>query len=225
MEFKTKEILNSTGDIKREAKAQLKGQWNIVILLCVIPIAIGAFVNLNIPVGNEGFSVDLNVIASLVNQLLYIGIVYTLIDHIRNRKIIAPFKDVFQVFSGKYFLPVLFIFILTSIYTSLWSLLLVIPGIIKRYAYAQSYNVYKDMTQDGTNKNVTANQAITESRKIMDGHKMDLFILDLSFLGWWILSLFTLGILLIWVIPYYQMSRAVFYQDLPKVILQEEWIL
>lgn len=146
MEFKTKEFLSSTGDIKREAKAQLKGQWNIVILLCVVPIAIGAFVNLNIPVGNEDFSVDLNVIASLVNQLLYVGIVYTLIDYIRRQKVIAPFKDVFQIFSGKYFLPVLLIFILTSIYTFLWSLLLLIPGIVKRYAYAQSYNVYKDMT-------------------------------------------------------------------------------
>jgi len=72
------------------------------------------------------------------------------------------------------------------------------------------------MTKDGTIKNVTANQAISESRKIMDGHKMELFILDLSFLGWWIISIIALGIPLFWVIPYYQMSRATFYQNLVK---------
>jgi len=122
----------------------------------------------------------------------------------------------FKFFSRKYFLSDLLIYIIRSIYIFLWSLLFLIPGIVKSYAYSQSFNAYKDMTKDGTIKNVTANQAISESRKIMDGHKMELFILDLSFLGWWIISIIALGIPLFWVIPYYQMSRATFYQNLVK---------
>jgi len=225
MGFKTNTTLDSTSEIKREAKAQLKGKWGKMILLCLVPLVLsllivgdsGLFIELIINSNENGtFSSTVSSFVSFLNQFIYIGIVYTLIDYIRQQEPIAPLKEAFQVFTKKYFLADLVILILRNIYIFLWSLLLLIPGIIKSYAYSQSFNVYKDMTNSGREKGVTANQAITESRRIMDGHKIELFKLELSFVGWWILSIFTLGILLLWVIPYYQMCKAAFYQNLVK---------
>ena len=61
---------------------------------------------------------------------------------------------------------------------------------------------------------LSATEAITESRKMMNGHKMDLFLLDLSFIGWVLLSILTCGILFFYVAPYMQAARAEFYRTL-----------
>lgn len=100
------------------------------------------------------------------------------------------------------FLMVLFIF--------LWSLLLLIPGIIKGYAYILTPYILKD------NPELSANQAINLSQKMMKGHKFDLFYLMLSFIGWGILGIFTLGIGYLWLMPYMYAAFAAFYQDVKK---------
>jgi uncharacterized membrane protein len=63
------------------------------------------------------------------------------------------------------------------------------------------------------NPNMSANDCITESRKMMDGHKMRLFSLHLSFIGWYILSIFTFGILLLWIFPKVRYAEYLFYLD------------
>ena len=100
------------------------------------------------------------------------------------------------------FLMVLFIF--------LWSLLLLIPGSIKGYAYILTPYILKD------NPELSANQAINLSQKMMKGHKFDLFYLMLSFIGWGILGIFTLGIGYLWLMPYMYAAFAAFYQDVKK---------
>ena len=100
--------------------------------------------------------------------------------------------------------------LLQNIYTFLWTLLLIVPGIIKFYAYAMTPYILID------NPELSANQAIYLSKKMMKGHKFDLFILHLSFIGWAFLSIFTLGIGLLWVMPYMMTAQAAFYQDLKK---------
>ena len=97
---------------------------------------------------------------------------------------------------------------LTYLYTFLWSLLFVIPGIIKAYSYAMTYFIAKE------NPDLTAEQAILASMKMMDGNKMKLFLLDLSFIGWIILSMFTFGIGFIFVAPYMANAHAAFYDEL-----------
>jgi uncharacterized membrane protein len=87
----------------------------------------------------------------------------------------------------------------------------VIPGFIKSYSYAMSYYL---IVQD---KLLSPINAITKSRKFMDGHKLDLFMLDLGYLGWYLLSLFTFGILLIWVIPWHQTARTLFFADVVQL--------
>ena len=99
---------------------------------------------------------------------------------------------------------------LVGFFTSLWTLLLIIPGIVKYYAYAMTPYILVD------NPELSANQAINLSCKMMKGHKFDLFYLQLSFIGWGILSVFTLGIGFLWLMPYMLTAQASFYQDIKK---------
>lgn len=102
---------------------------------------------------------------------------------------------------------------LRSLYTTLWSLLLVIPGIVKSYGYAMTPFILAE------HPNLTASQAIELSQQMMEGHKMDLFLLNLSFIGWELLAGFSFnGIRLnfghLFLNPYTAAARAAFYRQL-----------
>ena len=103
--------------------------------------------------------------------------------------------------------------LLVGVFTFLWTLLLIIPGIIKSLAYSMTPFILKDYPE------LSANQAINLSMKMMEGRKFDLFYLYLSFIGWGILALFTLGIGYLWLMPYMYTSTAAFYQN-----VKEEYI-
>ena len=96
---------------------------------------------------------------------------------------------------------------LANVFIFLWMLLLIIPGIVKMFSYAMTPFILEEHPELG------ANEAIDHSRAMMKGHKFDLFWLCLSFIGWMILCLFTLGIGYLWLIPYMQTSIASFYED------------
>jgi uncharacterized membrane protein len=98
--------------------------------------------------------------------------------------------------------------LLRGIYILLWALLLIIPGLIKEYSYAMTEFILKD------NPEMSGEEAICESMRLMQGHKMQLFLLDLSMIGWLILSFLTLGIGLLFLIPYNYTAHAHFYEDL-----------
>lgn len=97
---------------------------------------------------------------------------------------------------------------LVGLYTFLWTMLFVIPGIIKGFSYAMTPFILAD------NPNLTANQAITRSRELMDGHKWELFVLSLTFIGWEILGALCFGIGLLWVTPYKNAAYAAFYRQI-----------
>lgn len=97
--------------------------------------------------------------------------------------------------------------ILMTLYVFLWMLLLVVPGIIKAIAYSLTPYILKDYPE------LSVNQAINLSIKMMKGHKMRYFLLTLSFIGWGLLGILTLGIGYIWLIPYMYTTTAAFYQD------------
>lgn len=119
-------------------------------------------------------------------------------DKITSNMFSNTFNDYWRnVWSG--FLMVLFVF--------LWTMLLFIPGIIKGFAYSMTPYILKDYPE------LSANQAINLSVKMMKGHKFDLFFLELSFIGWGILSFCTFGIGYLWLMPYMYTSMAAFYQD------------
>lgn len=103
---------------------------------------------------------------------------------------------------------------LVGLFTFLWSMLFVIPGIIKGLSYSMSYFILAERPE------MSAREALNESKKMMDGHKMDLFVLSLSFIGWILLSVVTMGIALIYVYPYMMLTITNFYQDIkgPEVV-------
>lgn len=97
--------------------------------------------------------------------------------------------------------------ILSALYILLWLLLLIVPGIIKSLAYSMTPYILKDDLQ------IKENEALKKSEQMMEGHKMQLFLLQLSFIGWAILCIFTLGIGFFFLIPYMDTAIAHFYED------------
>ena len=97
--------------------------------------------------------------------------------------------------------------ILQSLLLFAWSLLFAIPGIVKAYAYSMSYYILNDHPE------MTANEAVTASKEMMKGHKGELFVLDLSFIGWSLLTGLTLGLLNIWLQPYMALSDLAYFEQ------------
>ena len=115
--------------------------------------------------------------------------------------------DVGEIFSGftEQFVDSLLLGFMTSLFTALWSLLFVIPGIVKAYSYSMAPYIM----QDSHGKDWE--ECLTESKAIMDGHKWQAFCLDMSFLGWYLLGALAFGIGTFFVFPYHQTARANFY--------------
>ena len=105
-------------------------------------------------------------------------------------------------------------YLFRGILITLWSLLLIIPGIIKSLSYAMTMYIVKDHPE------LTVNEAIDLSKDMMYGHKYDLFYLYISFIGWYLLSILTLGIGTFWLMPYIETAKASFYED-----VKAEWEL
>lgn len=208
MKFKTQPQLYTSGDIKREAKAQLDGHWKQAIILCLIPGLITILLGWNTVEGNESTSF----LADIILGFFATGALFALLDLFRNSHYhIDPLRDIIQTFKRKYFLNLLLLKLLQTLYIFLWTLLFIIPGIIKIYAYSQAEFIYKDIV-DKTGEQPSPGFCLKESEKLMKGYKAELFLLELSFIGWYIASAFTLGLLYLWVNPYVQMSRVVFYE-------------
>lgn len=93
----------------------------------------------------------------------------------------------------------------------LWTLLFVILGIVKAYSYSMMFCVFAE------NPKISAMRAMDLSKILTSGHKADLFVMDLSFLGWMILCALTCGIGSIWLFPYMQMAKTHAYYDLKRM--------
>lgn len=227
-------------ELKMEAKQMLQGRWKESILLCLVPtllgiLAIAIALILLIPLfimlrdlptymdGSMGVSSDGgisgsggNFVSSLLGTYFTVAIGWTFLDVLRGRKVvIESFRDIFRGFRPPYALAIFVLYFLTTLFTTLWSLLFVIPGIIKAYSYSQVYMIYYD-TVEATGERPGYLDTITASRRLMDGHKGQLFLLDLSFIGWHLLAIATLGIGYLWLTPYIEATKAAFYDNLPK---------
>jgi uncharacterized membrane protein len=99
-------------------------------------------------------------------------------------------------------------YIVMTVLIFLWSLLFIIPGIIKAIAYSQVGFILAE------NRNLEYKEALERSESMMQGHKMRYFELMLSFIGWYLLSILTAGIALIFLAPYIQMTLVCFYEEI-----------
>lgn len=213
---------NSTktrAELKSEVKSLFAGHWGLAVRLNLVPVLLtilGLLISGMAIVALLAFFVTTpDVIGSFVVSLIMVGISFTSLDWLRTKEAdFGALKGAFSVFSKRYFLGVFVIQLLVNLFTFLWALLLIIPGIIKGYSYSQANLIFKDLTDADPEADVSYFDCITKSRKLMDGHKWRFFVLQLSFIGWDILACCTFGIGYIWLAPYKNATYAAFYKDL-----------
>lgn len=207
--------MDSITNYKNRALSALENKWgNFVLITFVYGLIIGITQVLS---GDK----DSPAILHLIGLVLFIlalpltwGYQTLFLGAVRGGE--ATAKDMFEGYNKELFSRVLTTTLLYYVYVFLWSLLLLIPGCIKSYSYAMTPYILKD------NPEMKNNAAIEESMCMMDGHKLELFILDLSFIGWALLSLLTCGIGFLWLVPYMNMARVNFYEDLKKASVEVE---
>lgn len=180
-------------DFRRKAREDLNGNKGLFVLIFVIYSTLISIASMT------GFG------TLIVTGPLILGISICCLKLIRKEEV-----KVENLFSGftENFVTSFVAYALNSIFIALWTLLFVIPGLIKSYSYSMTFYVLKD------NPKLTATEARKESMRLMDGNKWRLFCLDFSFIGWILLSILTLGILLLWVEPYMEVAHAEFYEEI-----------
>lgn len=194
-------------ELKNQAKEQLQGKIGsfFIVLLAYLGMTllltfVGGLVTAVMPIA--GYVVIWVLTPPLVigYTLVFLNVTYgekprvsTLVDGYRN-----------------YFGKSIVLYLLYTLFIILWMLLLVIPGIIKSYAYAMCFNILAE------NPNMTAREALKESELIMKGHKFEYFVLQLSFIPWILLTCITFGIAGIYVEPYMQLTMTNFYHNIKR---------
>ncbi len=182
--------------LMKQARESLSGKW---------PLAIGTFVVYYLLI----FSIQIVPIAGTIVSILIAGpmaVGISIFSLSLSRDTDARFEQIFDGF--KKFTVSLKAYLLMLIYIILWTLLLIIPGIIAAFSYSMTFFILAD------NDSISAMEAIDESKVMMDGYKWKLFYLGLRFFGLALLCILTLGIGFLWLTPYIQVSMAKFYDDI-----------
>ena len=184
-------------DLMTKARQQLKGMWGLSVGVTIIFFGISCVLNLIPKVGG--------IIDFIITGPFMIGI--TMFYLTVSRKQIAP--RVGQIFEGfNYFGTGFVAFLLMTIFILLWSLLLIIPGIVAGLSYAMTFFILAE------NPHTPGLEAIRKSKTMMKGYRWKLFCLHLRFIGWVILGILSLGIGFLWIKPYFLTSLANFYIDI-----------
>ena len=207
--------LNS--ELRAQARERLEGKWGTFVLMTFLFYVIQALLQIPGSVGDlfkvlspenaltsESLS-TLSVMLSLLALPLSWGLTVSLLRNHREESV--DLENLFDGFRGGRYTRVFCALFLVNLFTFLWTLLLIIPGIIKAFSYALTPYILLDEPE------LTAKQAITRSCEIMQGRRWKLFCLYLSFIGWGILCLLTFGIGFLWLVPYMNASVAAFYED------------
>lgn len=187
-------------DFRMQAWNAKTGKWGTLALTAFVMAIISGLCS--------GLSViGIGAIASLViTGPLTLGLVSQSLKVIKGENVAVG--DLFSGFGR--FLEAFLAHLLVTIFTALWLFLFVIPGIIKSYSYSMTFYILHD------NPGMAANDARKKSMEIMKGNKWRLFCLDFSFIGWYLLSILTFGILIFWVGPYHRAAQAAFYKSITE---------
>lgn len=197
-----------TAELKGRAKEQLRGNWAVAIgtvLVSNIILQVEMGYKVASKLGMDGMSYSLDLITLLLGGVISVGLCRFLLDMATKRRE-PKFNILFSSFN--IYLKTLGLNILITLAVLVGSLLFIVPGIIVSLMFSQAFYILSEEPS----KSIT--QCINESVKLMNGHKWDLFYLNLTFIGWWLLSILTLGIAALWVAPYQKLTEANFYLDL-----------
>ena len=189
-------------ELKSRAKQTMSGNMGMLIVCMVIVSALTGVCSVIPYVGS---------IASIcITGPLTLGSAYVYLN-----LTIGYAPDVNVLFSGfKRFTDTLVLTLLIGVFTFLWSLLLVVPGIIKAISYSQAYYILAEYPE------MSGKEALDASIEMMDGHKMDYFVLMLSFIPWMLLCTVTCGIAMLYVGPYMNATFVNFYEAIkPPVVM------
>ena len=196
-------------EYRNAAWDMLKADWKGAVLLLLIIMLINTVIStaLGFVIASEELASFANLIAEIFVAIpLSYLFVKEMLGFVRGGKIEIS-SSLVDKFKADY-LKSIKVIGLMSIYIFLWCLLLFIPGIIKAYSYCFAPYISMD------NDELTAEECINESMKLTNGYKMKLFLLDLSFIGWYLLCIVTLGIAILWVVPYHEAARIALYEDI-----------
>ena len=187
--------------LRENARMQLdnspfKNKWLKMLVVCAM-VSLASVVATSVFYG-IGF-----IAVFIVTGPLMYGVCRTTVECVEGKQ--WEIGHVFCGFKEKFGVSFL-LYLLQSLFTMLWTLLFIIPGIVKSYSYALAFYIQ----QEG--EEMEAVDCITKSRQMMNGHKWQLFCLDFSFIGWYIVGALCLGIGIYFVTPYHEMARANFYE-------------
>ena len=188
-------------ELMKMARESLKDKWGIAIATFLIYALIIGIVELS----SETYPF-VNLILLLISGPLSLGIAKFTINISRNQE--ARIEQLFESFSN--FKTSTGAYLLTVLFTLLWTLLLIIPGIIAALSYSMTFYIIAD------DDSIGAMDAIDKSKKMMYGHKWKYFRLLLRIFGLSLLCILTLGIGFLWLLPYAQMSTTKFYEDIKE---------
>lgn len=195
----------SNSELRAQAREALKGNWGVAALFMFVYSLIacgisGAFV---IPFGDRPAGDVSSLLVALLLAPLGWGCMVAYLRLFRREEMQIGWM--FEGYSQKRIWTTT---ILQMVYTYLWTLLLIIPGVIKSYSYAMTPYILRD------NPELENNAAIEKSMELMQGNKMRLFLLDLSFIGWYFLGMLAFGVGMLWAASYNYTAKAAFYEDL-----------
>lgn len=205
-------------ELKSAAKASLKGHYGLAIGASVATVAIPAAISFTFSSWSTGSLMSTQDFGKffgtlMMSSLLSMAIILVFMAAVVGghltiylklaRAETAAFSDLFCC--ANRFPKFLWAQILIGIFTYLWSLLFIIPGIIAQYRYSQALYLLTE------HPHMSAPEAIDLSKQMMNGHKMEYFVLQLSFVGWMLLGGFTLGLLYLWLVPYMTATMTQYY--------------
>lgn len=182
--------------LRQQALNSLSGKWGIAIGGCILYLITSSICQ-NIPILGS-------VAALILTGPFQLGLTKFILAIARNNE--PRIEQLFEGFND--FTRSMQAYLRMVLFIILWSLLLIVPGIIAAFSYSMTFYILAD------DPNISAVDALNKSKAMMDGNKMDLFLMSLSFIGWALLCILTLGIGFLWLFPYMNVSIAKFYQDI-----------
>lgn len=194
--------------IKSNAKEKIKGNlgilWQALGLIVIGNVMLEVIFQIMTP--ESILATYVNLILSILILPLSFGVNAYFLKFVRKEE--ATFQIIFNYY--KKIIPIFLLSMLVSIFTILWSFLFIIPGVIAAISYTMSTFIFIDGEDDAIN-------CISKSKKMMNGYKANYFMFCLSFVGWFLLGALTLGILYIWVLPYFYTSNVLYYEEIKKI--------